>query len=240
MARDKSFAKTATALAAIGRAFYTRGWALGTSGNFSAVVSRRPLRLAITASSLPKGALRATDILECDDHGRVVGRRGGKPSAEPLLHIEIARRRGAGAVLHTHSVWSTMLSGQAPSGGPGGQDEQSGRAGQVGRAGGLVIQGYEMLKGLAGVTTHEHREVVPVLENDQDMTRLALRVRDTLEQHPAAHAFLLRHHGLYTWGDTLADAERHVEILEFLFETIGRTQARAGAAAARGGPSWPS
>jgi methylthioribulose-1-phosphate dehydratase len=237
MTRDKSFAKTATALAAIGRAFYTRGWALGTSGNFSAVVSQRPLRLAITASSLPKGALRATDILECDDHGRVVGRRGGKPSAETLLHIEIARRRGAGAVLHTHSVWSTMLSGQAPSGGPGGpggQDEQSGRAG------GLVIQGYEMLKGLAGVTTHEHREVVPVLENDQDMTRLALRVRDTLEQHPAAHAFLLRHHGLYTWGDTLADAERHVEILEFLFETIGRTQARAGAAAARGGPSWPS
>ncbi len=55
MAGDKSFAKTATALAAIGRAFYARGWALGTSGNFSAVVSRRPLRLAITASSLPKG-----------------------------------------------------------------------------------------------------------------------------------------------------------------------------------------
>ncbi len=97
-----------------------------------------------------------------------------------------------------------------------------------------------MLKGLAGVTTHEHREIVPVLDNDQDMTRLALRVRDTLEQHPAAHAFLLRHHGLYTWGDTLADAERHVEILEFLFETIGRTQARAGGAAAPGGPSWPS
>jgi methylthioribulose-1-phosphate dehydratase len=39
----------------------------------------------------------------------------------------------------------------------------------------------------------------------------------------------LRRHGLYTWGESLADAERHVEILEFLFETIGRTQ---------GGPSW--
>ena len=236
MARDTSFAKTATALAAIGRAFYARGWALGTSGNFSAVVSRRPLRLAITASSLAKGSLRAADILECDDRGRVVGRRGGKPSAETLLHIEIARRRGAGAVLHTHSVWSTMLSGQATSAGPG---EKSGRAGRAGQAG-LVIQGYEMLKGLAGVTTHEHREIVPVLDNDQDMTRLALRVRDMLEQYPAAHALLLRHHGLYTWGDTLADAERHVEILEFLFETIGRTQAWAGTAAAPGGPSWPS
>lgn len=223
MAGDKSFAKTATALAAVGRAFYARGWALGTSGNFSAVVSRRPLRLAITASSLPKGSLRAADILECDDRGRVVGRRGGKPSAETLLHVEIARLRGAGAVLHTHSVWSTMLSGQA-------------RAGQPG----IVIEGYEMLKGLAGVTTHEHQEVVPVIDNDQDMTRLALRVRGLLAQHPGAHAFLLRRHGLYTWGDTLADAERHVEILEFLFETIGRTQARAGTAAMPGGPSWPS
>jgi ribulose-5-phosphate 4-epimerase/fuculose-1-phosphate aldolase len=44
-----------------------------------------------------------------------------------------------------------------------------------------------------------------------------------MEQHPQSHAFLIRRHGLYTWGETLTDAERHVEILEFLFETIGRT-----------------
>ena len=55
------------------------------------------------------------------------------------------------------------------------------------------------------------------------MPRLAARVGDTLDRIPRAHAFLLRRHGLYTWGDTLADAERHVEILEFLFEAIGRT-----------------
>ena len=65
-------------LAAIGRRFYARGWALGTSGNFSAVVSRTPLRLAITASSVAKGALRASDILQCDERGRVVGRRARK------------------------------------------------------------------------------------------------------------------------------------------------------------------
>ena len=49
------------------------------------------------------------------------------------------------------------------------------------------------------------------------------RVGALLVEHPAAHAFLLRRHGLYTWGATLAEAERHVEILEFLFETLGRT-----------------
>ncbi len=180
---------------------------LGTSGNFSAVVSRNPLRLAITASSLPKGSLRASDILQCDERGRVVGKAGKKPSAETLLHVEIARRRGAGAVLHTHSVWSTMLSDAWASG----IDAT------------VAIEGYEMLKGLAGVTSHEHRELVPIVDNDQDMKRLAARVGETLERYPAAHAFLLRRHGLYTWGDTLADAERHVEILEFLFEAVGRT-----------------
>src|SRR5262249_52702905 len=83
--------------------------------------------------------------------------------------------------------------------------------------------GYEMLKGLAGVTSHEHREWIPIIANDQDMPRLARRVGDMLEQFPQAHAFLLFRHGLYTWGDSISDAERHIEILEVLFETIGRT-----------------
>lgn len=203
-----SFSRAAGELAAIGRRFYSRGWVMGTSGNFSAVISRKPLRLAITASSLPKGTLRASDILQCDQNGHVTRRSAKKPSAETLLHVEIARRRSAGAILHTHSVWSTMLSDTSAS------DADAA----------VAIQGYEMLKGLAGVTSHEHRELVPIVDNDQDMPRLAARVGDTLARYPHAHAFLLRRHGLYTWGETLADAERHVEILEFLFETIGRAQ----------------
>ena len=90
-------------------------------------------------------------------------------------------------------------------------------------SGGLEISGYEMLKGLSGVTSHEHGEWVPIVDNDQDMDRLARRVGETLDRHPNAHAILLKRHGLYTWGDTLADASRHIEILEFLFETVGRS-----------------
>src|SRR5712692_8000455 len=104
------FARLAANLTEIGKEFHSRGWVLGTSGNFSAVVSRRPLRLAITSSQTPTGDLAPRHILLCDDQGAVVGRRGGKPSAEALLHIAIAKRRKAGAVLHTHSVWSTLLS----------------------------------------------------------------------------------------------------------------------------------
>jgi methylthioribulose-1-phosphate dehydratase len=221
-----AFDRTARQLSAIGKRFYARGWVLGTSGNFSAVVEQKPLRLAITASSVAKGSLARTDILQCDERGRVVGRRG-RPSAETLLHVEVVRRRGAGAVLHTHSVWSTMLS-----------ESWAGRADDT-----LTIEGYEMLKGLAGVASHDHREVVPILENDQDIPRLAACVGATLDRHPDAHAFLLRRHGLYTWGETLADAERHIEILEFLFEVVGRNTFDRGAADAtrlQGGPAWRS
>lgn len=200
--KPRSFPSAARDLAAVGRRFYARGWVLGTSGNFSAVLANRPLRLAITPSSAHKGQLRAADILQVDDRGGAVGRRSAKPSAETLLHVEIVKRRGAGAVLHTHSVWSTILSDAPRSS--------------------IAIAGFEMLKGLAGVSTHEHEERIPIVDNAQDMPALAKIVGETLDRAPAAHAILLRRHGLYTWGATLADAERHVEILEFLFEAIGR------------------
>ena len=93
------------------------------------------------------------------------------------------------------------------------------------RQGGVAIQGYEMLKGLSGVTTHEHREWMPILENDQDMTRLAEKVTATLQERPDCHGFLLRRHGLYTWGATVPEAVRHVEIIEFLLESVGRKEA---------------
>jgi methylthioribulose-1-phosphate dehydratase len=195
----------ATRLAEIGRRFYARGWVLGTSGNFSAVLSRRPLRLCITPSGAHKGTLTADGYLHIDGRGRVLGRGAGRPSAETGLHLEIVRRSGAGAVLHTHSVWSTILSDRF------GSDD------------GLALEDYEMLKGLEGVRSHEHREWVPIVDNDQDMARLASNVRAVFRANPRMHAFLIRGHGLYTWGRSVAEAERHVEILEFLLEVKGRS-----------------
>jgi methylthioribulose-1-phosphate dehydratase len=201
--------EAAARLAEIGGRFYGRGWVLGTSGNLSAVVFDHPLRLAITRSAAHKGALTPADFLQIDADGRPVDHAKGQPSAEARLHLEIVQRRGAGAVLHTHSVWSTILSDlHAPHGG-------------------LAIEGYEMLKGLGGVTTHAHREWIPILDNDQDMNRLAGRVRQVLDGQPEVHAVLLRRHGLYTWGRSLVEAERHIEILEFLLEAVGRQTFRS-------------
>src|SRR5215510_13910827 len=126
----------ASSLAAIAKSFHARGWLLGTSGNLSAVVQREPLRLAMSPSGVDKGELTPGQLLSIDENARIVSDHGGKPSDESLLHIRIVKDRGAGAVLHTHSVWNTILSDLYAS------------------EGGVTIKGYEMLKGLQGVRTH--------------------------------------------------------------------------------------
>jgi methylthioribulose-1-phosphate dehydratase len=168
------------------------------------------LRLAITSTGLDKGALDPSQFLEIDSANEVV-RGDGKPSAEALLHLAIVRELKATAVLHTHSVCSTVLSGT--------------HAAQRG----VTLDGYEMLKGLAGVRTHQHREWLPILENSQNMPELAEKVSTILRGTPGIHGFLLKEHGLYTWGTSLQEAKRHVEILEFLMEVL----LRAGSGSSR-------
>ena len=204
---NNHFEAAAKKISEIGKEFYARGWVLGTSGNFSAVLHRDPLWLAITSSGTDKGHLAVEQILEIDEVSSVF-RGEGRPSAETALHFAVIRAQEAGAVLHTHSVWSMVLSQSRAS------------------EGGVAIEGYEMLKGLAGISTHKHREWLPIIENSQDMEELAPEVSNTLKENPKAHGFLLRAHGLYTWGGTLEEARRHVEILEFLMETLVRIEAR--------------
>jgi methylthioribulose-1-phosphate dehydratase len=199
-----SFEQTAAQLVAVAKGLHARGWLLGTSGNLSAVVTSDPFRLAITPSGVDKGELRPEQVLLIDEHAQSIN-QSSKPSDESPLHITIAKERGAGAIVHTHSIWNTILSDSAT-------DHD-----------GLPIEGYEMLKGLSGVRTHLHREWLPIIDNSQDMPELASTITDVLGKHKDAHGFLLRRHGLYTWGRDLHEAKRHVEILEFLLETLGRT-----------------
>src|SRR5690242_21726403 len=125
------FPEVASRLATIAKSFHARGWLLGTSGNLSAVAQREPLRLAMSPSGVDKGELTAPQMLTIDEHARVVSDRPVKPSDESLLHIRIVQERGAGAVLHTHSVWNTMLSDLYAS--EGGRSEER-RVGKEGRA----------------------------------------------------------------------------------------------------------
>jgi len=211
-------------LRAVGREFHARSWSLGTSSNYSVVTSRDPLELLITASGKDKSALGPDDFVSVDATGRVIDGSSRKSSAETLLHCLIADLipslggNPVGAVLHTHSVWSTILSGADLANG------------------GLRIEGYEMLKGLEGIGSHETCEEVPIFANGQDMAELSQRIRNRFNaadwsnpKLPPCHGFLLSRHGLYTWGQTLAEARRHVEIYEFLFEVTARGRMLAAA-----------
>ena len=102
--------------------------------------------------------------------------------------------------MHTHSVSSTVLSQKQ------------------GKAKTIPMTGYEMLKGLSGVQSHTHREILPILENSQDYHALAGEVERLLLRERGSHGFLLRAHGLYTWGVDVGEARRHAEVLEFLIE----------------------
>ena len=143
--------------------------------------------------------------MEIDESGRAINGLG-RPSAETEVHLTVVRATNARAVLHTHSVWSTIISEMcAPEGG-------------------LYLENYEMLKGLSGVQTHEHREWLPIIENSQRWSDTAPQIEEMLRSRPDIHGFLIERHGLYTWGESIMEAKRHVEILEFLLEVVGRTR----------------
>ncbi len=200
--------RDARALCALSADFYHRGWAFGTSGNYSVRLSQRPLRLLITASGKDKRTLRESDLVVVEGSGQVL-EGSGPPSAETLLHVALAEDDDVGAVLHTHSVWNSLVS-----------DRFAHNAV-------LTLPEHEMLKGLEGIDAHTAEVQVAVYPNTQDIASLArvVKRRRAAEDPAAQHAFLIHRHGLYTWGRDLDQARRHVEVLEFLFEYCGRSGA---------------
>ncbi|TCD24252.1 methylthioribulose 1-phosphate dehydratase [Pseudomonas sp. IC_126] len=180
-----------------GRFLYGRGWSPATSSNYSARLASAEALL--TVSGKHKGQLTVDDLLAVDMDGRSL-EEGKKPSAETLLHTQLYRwQPEIGAVLHTHSVNATVLS-------------------RVCLSDSLVFADYELQKAFSGIATHESQVLVPIFDNDQDIERLAARVQPWLDEHPDCAGYLIRGHGLYTWGAQMNDALRQIEAFEFLFD----------------------
>jgi methylthioribulose-1-phosphate dehydratase len=200
-----------------GADFHRRGWSLGTSSNYSQLVGRDPFELLITASGKDKGRLSPLDFVCVDRQGRRISRgshdfpAANRPSAETMLHVVLAQQPTIGAVLHTHSVAGTLLSQKFCDQGE------------------IVLAGYEMLKGLDGITTHATEKRLRIFANTQDIATLAEEVALLVERQeaPLTHGFLMSGHGLYAWGADVAAARRHIEVLEFLLECELRRQALA-------------
>jgi methylthioribulose-1-phosphate dehydratase len=169
-----------------------RGWVPATSGNFSRRVDGQ--RIAITRSNADKSKLTVDDVL-------IVGIDQPLPanaSAETPLHVARYQRRShIGAIMHVHSIGSTVMSRNFAS------------------AGSIDLQGYEMHKALPGFTTHDSTLSIPIFANRQDTFALAEEVERSLHEETVP-GYLIAGHGLYAWGESAAEACRHGEALDFL------------------------
>lgn len=189
--------KRIDALIEIARDFGSRGWTPATSGNYS--VRLADGNILVTRSGADKRRLGRAGLMRLDAEGTPL--EDARPSAETLLHVQIYHHDPtANAVLHVHSPTATVMSRRGA------------------QAGALRLENYELLKALRGVETHALSVELPVVANDQDMTRLAAAVKPWLERSKLPPAYLIEGHGIYAWGASVAEAARHLEALDFILE----------------------
>lgn len=189
--------KRIDALIEVARDFGQRGWTPATSGNYS--VRMDDGSIVVTRSGADKRKLQRSDLMRLDADG--TPKEDARPSAETLLHVQIYRHDpGAQAVLHVHSPAATVMSRRSVA------------------AGKLRLENYELLKALRGIDTHAAAVELPIVANDQDMTRLAAAVQPWLERPGVPPAYLIEGHGIYAWGSSVAEAARHLEALDFILE----------------------
>ncbi|MBK9489795.1 MAG: methylthioribulose 1-phosphate dehydratase [Haliscomenobacter sp.] len=179
---------------------HQKGWAPATSSNYSFRKTGQS-NFYVSQSGIDKGAFTEAHFLQVDERGNPV-QDSRKPSAETLLHCAIYRLfPEVHCVLHTHTVLNTILS----------QLWQT--------QGHIELKDYEILKGFSGIKTHEVSVKIPIFANTQDIAALSIELEEFVQkQDPEVKAFLIAGHGMYTWGATIADAKRHVEVVEFLLE----------------------
>ena len=195
MQYSQEFYTAAEALCEAGRFIDSKGWVPATSGNFSAALNDGTI--AITTSGKHKGHLQVDDIMLIDADANALD--GKRPSAETGLHTSLYKLYpGIKAILHPHPINAVLIS------------KLCGDA--------LVLENYELLKAFSGISTHETCITVPVFPNDQDIPRLAAVIEAYLAKTGFCYGYIIASHGLYTWGESMPDALRHLEALDYLFD----------------------
>jgi methylthioribulose-1-phosphate dehydratase len=198
-----------------------KGLVPATSGNFSARLENREILISVSGkdkATLAEGDLMLVDFLgrakasnlKEDDENAENGvvQPSLKPSAETLLHTQLYRTfPNAKFIAHFHSSSSAVLSKVLL--------KQGIKA--------LKLEGFELLKALSGVLTHEYTEILPIFPNNQNIEELADLIQPVIDKlansEKPLHAYLLAGHGLYTWGSTVSETIRHVDALNTLIES---------------------
>lgn len=191
-------------LSAIKADFASRGWFAGTSGNLSMRVGPfdpDQFSFAITASGKDKSKSTPEDFLFVDQNGKPVETTSLKPSAETVIHCEIYRLTGCGAIFHTHTVFNNLVS-----------ELFWGRRS-------VPVEGVELIKGF-NIWDEDAVINIPILSNFADVPRIVPEISERMESR--IPGILLRKHGIYAWGRDAFEAKRHLEAFEFLFEYVYR------------------
>jgi methylthioribulose-1-phosphate dehydratase len=174
------------------------GFMACTAGNVSVLMERDPLVAAMSPSGVDKGQLKPADFIRIGADAKPLPPDARKPSDEALLHMRIYQATGCQAVCHGHPPHATALS-------LGGGRE-------------IISRGVEMQKAFAGTTTHLGECRIPIVENSQEMEELATFVLAARSPHVAA--VVVRGHGVYAWGNSIREAGRHLETVEWLSRTL--------------------
>nr|XP_032800729.1 methylthioribulose-1-phosphate dehydratase isoform X1 [Petromyzon marinus] len=185
------------------RLLYHLGWATGTGGGVSI---RRGDKIYMAPSGVQKERIKPSDVFELDSAGCVVSAPLAPltlSQCAPLFMLAYSMR-GAGCVIHTHSVSAVLATLLFP-----GSE--------------FRIRNQEMIKGIHrggpnGVPlNYSDTLVVPVIENTLHEADLESSMRHAMEVHPDTNAVLVRRHGVYVWGDTWQQAKTMCECYHYLF-----------------------
>ena len=119
-----------------------------------------------------------------------------RPSECASLFLAAMRLRGAGAVIHSHSIHAMIASLLF---------ERE-----------FVISELEMIKGIEGMSYHDQL-VVPIIDNTARECDLAESLEEAILAYPQTQAVLVRRHGVYIWGRDWVRAKTQAECYDYLF-----------------------
>lgn len=180
----------------LGRAFYDLGWASGTGGG---ICIRQGDRVIVAPSGVQKERMAPGQMFELALDGRVVAGPEDpalKPSECSSLFLKAIVHRGAGAVIHSHSIHAAMATLLF-------QTE-------------FAVSHLEMIKGIRGMA-YGDRLVVPIIDNTARECDLADALEAAILAYPKTEAVLVRRHGVYVWGRDWVQAKTQAECYDYLF-----------------------
>lgn len=179
------------------RQFYDLGWVTGTGGG---IAIREGEEILVAPSGVQKERLKPEDLFVVDIEGKVL-----RPPKDPSLKLSECWplfqhafvKRGAGAIIHSHSINAVLITQSSVS--P------------------FAVGGFEMVKGLRG-KTYPNVVEIPIISNTPHECDLADSLGEAMDDHPDVDAVLVRNHGVYVWGETWEQAKTQAECLDYLFE----------------------